>query len=215
MILDKEQYKEVLLELEKRTDKSRRVTAVFMASMIIIFSAITSSVILMEVRKNSNQNFTSEIFTPEMDYAIKEAINSLQLAKQELKNAEVKNATEINSLIKTSGGTPTLAAIEPKSSIDKILEIAAPILLAFSALLFFVYILRLFIIFLKYNMQMSNDYDNQKISFLLSGGDTSEFGELLQKVRSHNISFEKTPNLPQEKIITELIELLKSTKGKN
>ncbi len=63
-------------------------------------------------------------------------------------------------------------------------------------------------------MQMSNDYDNQKISLLLSGGNTEEFSKILNNLRSHNITFEKTPYLPQEKIILKLIDLARVSRDK-
>lgn len=217
MVLDREQYQEVLNELEKRRYKSRRSTNVFMVSIITILVYIATAVIYVEFLKINEKKGISSLLTSEGIKSVESAIDSINRASIELskKQSEIRKLPNDTPLIETSGGNSPNTLATSNNSIDKILETVTPVLLVFSAILFVVYILRLFIIFLKYNMQMNNDYDNQKISFLLSGGDTTEFGELLQKVRGHNISFEKTPVLPQEKIVSELIELVKSVKGKN
>ena len=217
MVLDKEQYQEVLNELEKRRYNSRRSTTIFMTAMIVILAYIATAVIYVELQKTHEKDRISSLLTADEIKSVESTINSLNRASIELsrKQTQIKNTPNSTPQIQISGIAPLPSTLNQKSSIDKILETVGPILIVFSAILFVVYILHLFIIFLKYNMQMNNDYDNQKISFLLSGGDTKEFGEILQKVRGHNISFEKTPTLPQEKIITELVDLVKSIKGKN
>ena len=135
------------------------------------------------------------------------AVNSLSNLNQEIK--------ENKSGIKRSGFTPTVSDTPAEITIKEAIAVAAPYLIFFTAIMFIGYTLRLLIIFIKYNMQMTNDYENQTISFLLSKGSTSEFKDLIQTLRSHNINFEKTPNLPQEKIIYELIDLARSNKNKN
>ncbi|CDL31084.1 hypothetical protein [Enterobacter hormaechei] len=71
------------------------------------------------------------------------------------------------------------------------------------------------IVFIKYYMQLSNEYDNQKMSFLMSKGDINDFPKILDSLRTHNISFDKTPVMAQEKIILGLIDALGFTKSKN
>ena len=63
-------------------------------------------------------------------------------------------------------------------------------------------------------MQLGTDFDNQKIAFVLSKGNQPQFQQYLESLRDHNISFEKTPSLPQEKIITGLIEAIGNVKNK-
>ncbi|MGR7054131.1 hypothetical protein ACU637_25975, partial [Klebsiella aerogenes] len=116
---------------------------------------------------------------------------------------------------KRSGFITTASETSAESTIKEAISVAAPYLIFFTAIMFIGYTLRLLIIFIKYNMQMTNDYENQTFSFLLSRGSTSEFKDLIQTLRKHNINFEKTPNLPQEKLIYELIDLARSNKNKN
>ncbi|MFP1280391.1 hypothetical protein ACJZD7_28905, partial [Klebsiella pneumoniae] len=87
--------------------------------------------------------------------------------------------------------------------------------LSFSVLLFIGYVTRIFVIFTKYYMQLSNDYENQKIAYMLSRGDISKFSSTLDALRNHNISFDKTPHPPQEKLIAGLTEAIAAqTKSK-
>ncbi|MXL15542.1 hypothetical protein GR671_25180, partial [Klebsiella pneumoniae] len=91
----------------------------------------------------------------------------------------------------------------------------ASILISFSVLLFIGYVTRIFVIFTKYYMQLSNDYENQKIAYMLSRGDISKFSSTLDALRNHNISFDKTPHPPQEKLIAGLTEAIAAqTKSK-
>ncbi|MGG7257319.1 hypothetical protein ACQ7A5_25910, partial [Klebsiella pneumoniae] len=63
--------------------------------------------------------------------------------------------------------------------------------------------------------RLSNDYENQKIAYMLSRGDISKFSSTLDALRNHNISFDKTPHPPQEKLIAGLTEAIAAqTKSK-
>ncbi len=74
--------------------------------------------------------------------------------------------------------------------------------------------MRVSIVFIKYYMQLSNDYENQKVAFLLSRGKPDTFSQILDTLRNNTIGFDKTPKLPQEKIITGLIEAIGLAKQK-
>ncbi|MCL3472157.1 hypothetical protein L6N03_29165, partial [Klebsiella pneumoniae] len=102
-----------------------------------------------------------------------------------------------------------------KDKSEKIADSIASILISFSVLLFIGYVTRIFVIFTKYYMQLSNDYENQKIAYMLSRGDISKFSSTLDALRNHNISFDKTPHPPQEKLIAGLTEAIAAqTKSK-
>jgi hypothetical protein len=100
------------------------------------------------------------------------------------------------------------------NSTDKIADGIVSIIVSFSILLFIGYVMRVAIVFIKYYMQLSNDYENQKVAFLLSRSKPDTFSEILSSLRSQNIGFDKTPQLPQEKIISALIEAIGLAKGK-
>jgi len=101
-----------------------------------------------------------------------------------------------------------------KDKSEKIADSIATVIVSFSLLLFIGYVMRVSIVFIKYYMQLGNDYENQKIAFMLSKNDTEEFKDILQSLRTHNITFDKTPSLPQEKIISSIIGAINSSKQK-
>lgn len=65
--------------------------------------------------------------------------------------------------------------------------------------------------FIRYYMQLGTDFENQRLAYIISKKEGVDFGKTLQDLRSSDISFEKTPQLPQEKIILSLIDVLKKT----
>ncbi|EMB2615594.1 hypothetical protein U8Z48_004388 [Escherichia coli] len=101
-----------------------------------------------------------------------------------------------------------------KSPSQELAESVASIVISLTLLIFVGFVMKASIMFIKYHMQIGNDYDNQKIAYLLSKGDIDVFEKTLDCLRTHNITFEKTPNLPQEKIIDGLINALNISKKK-
>lgn len=204
MNLEPDEYKKVLFALESRTKKSKIATySIILLSLFMVVSFFSSFLYYHNQEKKSG-SFQDLITIIEKTNS---AIKSLSDLNQEI--------TDNKSGVKRSDITPTVSNKPAESTIKEAIAVAAPYLIFFTAIMFIGYTLRLLIIFIKYNMQMTNDYENQTISFLLSKGSTSEFKDLIQTLRSHNINFEKTPNLPQEKIIYELIDLARSNKNKN
>ncbi|EOP3951570.1 hypothetical protein LT732_RS02445 [Escherichia coli] len=63
MVLDKEQYQEVLNELEKRRYNSRRSTTIFMTAMIVILAYIATAVIYVELQKIHEKDRISSLLT--------------------------------------------------------------------------------------------------------------------------------------------------------
>ncbi|EII9564778.1 TPA: hypothetical protein G9E81_004873 [Salmonella enterica] len=204
MNLEPDEYKKVLFALESRTKKSKIATySIILLSLFMVVSFFSSFLYYHNQEKKSGS--LQDLIT------IIEKTNSAIKSLSEL-NQEI---TDNKSGVKRSDITPTVSNKPAESTIKEAIAVAAPYLIFFTAIMFIGYTLRLLIIFIKYNMQMTNDYENQTISFLLSKGSTSEFKDLIQTLRSHNINFEKTPNLPQEKLIYELIDLARSNKNKN
>lgn len=204
MNLESDEYKKVLFALESRTKKSKVATySIISLSLVMVISFFSSFLYYHNQEKKSGS--LQDLIT------IIEKTNSAVKSLSDL-NQEI---TDNKLGIKRSDITPTVSNKPAESTIKEAIAVAAPYLIFFTAIMFIGYTLRLLIIFIKYNMQMTNDYENQTISFLLSKGSTSEFKDLIQTLRSHNINFEKTPNLPQEKLIYELIDLARSNKNKN
>ncbi|MEG6370415.1 hypothetical protein UXO28_23010 [Enterobacter ludwigii] len=204
MNLEPDEYKKVLFALESRTKKSKIATySIILLSLFMVVSFFSSFLYYHNQEKKSGS--LQDLIT--IIEKTNSAIKSLSDLNQEI--------TDNKSGVKRSDITPTVSNKPAESTIKEAIAVAAPYLIFFTAIMFIGYTLRLLIIFIKYNMQMTNDYENQTISFLLSKGSTSEFKGLIQTLRSHNINFEKTPNLPQEKLIYELIDLARSNKNKN
>jgi hypothetical protein len=204
MNLEPDEYKKVLFALESRTKKSKIATySIILLSLFMVISFFSSFLYYHNQEKKSGS--LQDLIT--IIEKTNSAIKSLSDLNQEI--------TDNKSGVKRSDITPTVSNKPAESTIKEAITVAAPYLIFFTAIMFIGYTLRLLIIFIKYNMQMTNDYENQTISFLLSKGSTSEFKDLIQTLRSHNINFEKTPNLPQEKLIYELIDLARSNKNKN
>ncbi|HBR1396679.1 TPA: hypothetical protein ACRRGH_002138 [Klebsiella pneumoniae] len=216
MNLNEEQYSAVLAALNKRASRSKMTTILFIYVLLIALLSIPASLFYIKIKNNDRENVLSSLTRAATEaHSALTAITGLNNATREL----IQNLDNFKASTNTENILNSQLAISPtftkqENTLTKILEIAGPILLILSSLLFIGYILRLFIVFIKYNMQMSNDYDNQKISLLLSGGNTEEFSKILNNLRSHNISFEKTPYLPQEKIILKLIDLARVSKDK-
>ncbi|AWL57496.1 hypothetical protein N5I79_28420 [Klebsiella quasipneumoniae] len=216
MNLNEEQYSAALATLNKRASRSKMTTILFIYALLISLVSMPTSLFYIKIKSNDREDLLSSLTRAATEaHSTLNAITGLNNATRELIQSldNFKSSSNIgNNLI--SQLTTTAPVTKQENTLTKILEIAGPIILILSSLLFIVYILRLFIVFIKYNMQMSNDYDNQKISLLLSGGNTEEFSKILNNLRSHNITFEKTPYLPQEKIILKLIDLARVSRDK-
>lgn len=98
-----------------------------------------------------------------------------------------------------------------KSQSEKIADSIATVLLTLSLIIFVGFIMRAVLVFIRYYMQLGTDFENQRLAYIISKKEGVDFGKTLQDLRSSDISFEKTPQLPQEKIILSLIDVLKKT----
>lgn len=101
------------------------------------------------------------------------------------------------------------------SKFSKITESISQVLLNLSVIIFLGFVMRAVLVFIRYYMQLGTDYENQKLAYMLSSGNTSEFNEILTSLRENKINFEKTPSVPQEKIILAAIDILKKNNKDN
>lgn len=93
-----------------------------------------------------------------------------------------------------------------KSESEKIADSIATVLLNLSLIIFIGFVMKAVLVFIKYYMQLGTDFENQKLAYVLSRGHIDDFSIILKNLRENSISLEKTPTLPQEKIILSLIE---------
>ncbi|EKS6393785.1 hypothetical protein A3N51_07900 [Enterobacter kobei] len=199
--LEPDESIKVLATLEKRVKHSRLATYYIISLSLLTLITLCSAFIFIYSKEHQNRGIN------EFTLAIKEASEAARSFTNF--NRELRG---IQDEIQRSGLVPNENRSSFENNIKEAVSIATPYLIFFTAIIFIAYILRLIIIFIKYNMQMTNDYENQRISFLISNGSSAEFKELIRTLRDHNISFEKTPNLPQEKLVHELIELVRTAK---
>ncbi|MBV2190294.1 MULTISPECIES: hypothetical protein [Providencia] len=93
-----------------------------------------------------------------------------------------------------------------KSESEKIADSIATVLLNLSLIIFIGFVMKAVLVFIKYYMQLGTDFENQKLAYVLSKGHVGDFSIILKNLRENSINLEKTPTLPQEKIILSLIE---------
>ena len=102
-----------------------------------------------------------------------------------------------------------------KNQSEKIADSIATVLLTLSLIIFVGFIMRAVLVFIRYYMQLGTDFENQRLAYIISKKEGVDFSKTLQDLRSSNINFEKTPQLPQEKIILSLIDVLKKIDPSN
>ncbi len=93
-----------------------------------------------------------------------------------------------------------------KSESEKIADSIATVLLNLSLIIFIGFVMKAVLVFIRYYMQLGTDFENQKLAYVLSQGHVGDFSNILKNLRENSINFEKTPTLPQEKIILSLIK---------
>ncbi|MGP1112955.1 hypothetical protein ACJ8I8_13935 [Serratia sp. CY54717] len=98
-----------------------------------------------------------------------------------------------------------------KNQSEKIADSIATVLLTLSLIIFVGFIMRAVLVFIRYYMQLGTDFENQRLAYIISKKEGVDFSKTLQDLRSSDIKFEKTPQMPQEKIILSLIDVLKKT----
>ncbi|EEU9388748.1 hypothetical protein GAJ06_21485 [Escherichia coli] len=213
----------IIAILEKRA-KSARVTMLVFIYLIFTAMLLVFSGVVMMKSKNDNpfKSFINMFYTPNgvdlSNFIQKTSQNNIasHLKKEEKKVDEGENQDELEQFVKRINIKSRLmdSYLSWKSPSQELAESVASIVISLTLLIFVGFVMKASIMFIKYHMQIGNDYDNQKIAYLLSKGDIDVFEKTLDCLRKHNITFEKTPNLPQEKIIDGLINALNISKKK-
>ncbi|EOW6847786.1 hypothetical protein ACOZ2B_002828 [Cronobacter sakazakii] len=213
----------IIAVLEKRA-KSARVTMLVFIYLIFTAMLLVFSGVVMMKSKNDNpfKSFVDMIYTPK----VIDASGFVQRVHSENFNKPIrKDASKVEAEASQDEFEQMIKNLDVKSRImdtylswksppQELADSVASIVISLTLLIFVGFVMKASIMFIKYHMQIGNDYDNQKIAYLLSKGDIDVFEKTLGSLRTHNITFEKTPNLPQEKIIDGLISALNIAKKK-
>ncbi|EBI9843951.1 hypothetical protein DMT87_18195 [Salmonella enterica] len=211
------EYYDVLKVLEHRARKSRIYIFILIYSMLLVATLVMIGAYYIKTNQSPISTLTSSLLSfsekAKTEAAIKEFnatygdilkstnTTTAQEPKQNGNSGLFYSASIVNSLLSSN------------SQPEKIASSIASVVLSFSVILFVGFVMKSILIFIRYYMQLGTDFDNQKIAFILSKGEQQQFQKYLSSLRDHNISFEKTPSLPQEKIITGLIEALANNKN--
>lgn len=230
--IDKKEYEEVLMVLEKRSRTIRRNV------FLLIYFVVTLGAVVAVVAYNINNKSTSPLAS-----AISSAIESNDEGRisklfqkallgekgQKELFGEIRNPEYVDNSEKVKKDVDSMTDKEvedeiqsnlrglefrtpEKSTSEKIAESISALVISFSVLMFIGFVMRVLFVFIKYYMQLGADYENQRIAFMLSKGENEDFTKTLSVLREQNIGFEKSPTLPQEKMIDKVIELTRALK---
>lgn len=185
----------------------------------LIFTAMMLVFVGILIMKKENEtpikSFINSIYNQDKDGSIEFRSNVLQ-KEPTASSREKKEQEEFEKMVKAIDVSSKIldSYRVQKSTSQELAESIASIAISLTLLIFVGFVMKASIMFIKYHMQIGNDYDNQKIAYLLSKGNIETFEKTLNGLRTHNITFDKTPNLPQEKIINGLIAALSINKKK-
>lgn len=214
MEIKEKDYLDILTTLEKRTKHTKIIILTFVYILFFSMIIVIGSVISIKAR---NDNAVNKLITAVLDNnKMHTGIYLPDTLHSNVEQPNDKNTAIYDDTNKTTRKplTPGDLIMFRGNSTDKIADGIVSIIVSFSILLFIGYVMKVAIVFIKYYMQLSNDYENQKVAFLLSRSNPDTFSEILSSLRNQNIGFDKTPQLPQEKIISALIEAIGLAKGK-
>ncbi|WP_426606919.1 hypothetical protein [Pantoea anthophila] len=227
---DNASYSYILKTLEGRARKTRRNVFVLIYFLVIVVAGVIliaynikntsnsplANAISAAIDSNNREKLNGLILQASSDQyltKVKEGLNSKSLSKERADKVEreVKSMTddEVDSQLLSNWSN----YIRPfKSTSEKIAESIASLFISLSILMFIAYVMRVLLVFIKYYMQLGADHENQQMAFMMSKGDHEMFSKNLSLFRAHNINLEKTPSMPQEKLIMGLIDVAKNAK---
>ncbi|RAH29125.1 hypothetical protein [Pantoea agglomerans] len=227
---DNASYSYILKTLEGRAKKTRRNVFVLIYFLVIVVAGVIliaynikntsnsplANAISAAIDSNNRDKLNTIILRASSDQyliKVKEGLNSKSLPKERADKVEkeVKSMTddEVDKQLLSNWSN----YIRPyKSTSEKIAESIASLFISLSILMFIAYVMRVLLVFIKYYMQLGADHENQQMAFMMSKGDHEMFSKNLSLFRAHNINLEKTPSMPQEKLIMGLIDIAKNAK---
>lgn len=229
---DNASYSYILKTLEGRAKKTRRNVFVLIYFLVIVVAGVVliaynikntsnsplANAISAAIDSNNREQLTGIILKASSDQFLTNLkdqgkSNSKSTAKERADKveSEVKSMTEdeVNSRLLANWSNHIRTY---KSTSEKIAESIASLFISLSILMFIAYVMRVLLVFIKYYMQLGADHENQQMAFMMSKGDHEIFSKNLSLFRAHNINLEKTPSMPQEKIIMGLVDIAKNAK---
>lgn len=225
---DSGDYHLILNILNTRAKKIRRNVFVLIYFLIIVVASVVlvaynikntsnsplANTISAAIDARNNEKFASIVrqsFDEEFDKSEKPTNKPVE--KSSHKDIEKKVNSMKDGEVDKNLAINWLYHLRPiKSTSEKIAESIASLLISLSIFMFIGFVMRVLLVFIKYYMQLGTDYENQQMAFMISKGDHDNFSKNLTLLREHNINFEKTPSMPQEKIIMKLIDVVKNAK---
>lgn len=214
----KSEYAEILKILETRARKARLSIFYLIYTMMVVAVIVMGATYYLRSNQSPISGLTSSLFSlsekVKTEAALKQFTDVVESLSKSVNSDPTHTAAKNNNngLLFTASAVNSILSNDSPS--EKIASSIASILLSFSVILFIGFVMKSILVFIRYYMQLGTDFDNQKIAFVLSKGNQPQFQQYLESLRDHNISFEKTPSLPQEKIITGLIEAIGNVKNK-
>jgi len=229
---DNASYSYILKTLEGRAKKTRRNVFVLIYFLVIVVAGVVliaynikntsnsplANAISTAIDANNRQQLAGVILQASKDISLlnvkdkdKSNPKSLSENRADKYEDEVKYMTEdeVDNHLMSSWSK----YISPyKSNSEKIAESIASLFISLSILMFIAYVMRVLLVFIKYYMQLGADHENQQMAFMMSKGDHEMFSKNLTLFRAHNINLEKTPSMPQEKIIMGLVDVARNAK---
>ncbi len=209
-------YNEVLEILNKRA-RSARLTIITLIYVLIV--ALTLVFFGIFYTKNNEDTPLNKFISEVMNNKTKEQIQVEEYLKFATRSmASFKKNQDENSINPNTDPSKDSIQLGDRIWLEdttsaKIADSIASVLLSLSLMIFIGFVMKAILVFTRYYMQLGTDFENQKIAFILSKGNNEQFNSILDNLRKHNISFEKTPAPPQEKILLAAIEALKNSRS--
>lgn len=205
-------------EIYKILDKRARQTKLTIVALVYTLTIIATLVFVGIFYTKNNDNspfskFINTIMESENKEKNTEFANLVASAfEKATKGVNNNNFTPLNENKSSDGVQLGDTFVLKDRTSEKIADSIASVLLSLSLMIFIGFVMKAILVFVRYYMQLGTDFENQKIAYILSKGQEESFKNILINLRENNINFEKTPNLPQEKILLSMLDVLKSNK---
>lgn len=224
--VDIDDYNHILKVLDKRSSNVRRNVFILIYFLVIVVATVI--VIAYNIKNTSNSPLANAISAAigstkqnEINEVLANFAMNLKVARERQEGqaktqgdlAEANSKKSDDAVSEINRGDWFAMHTPSKSTSEKIAESIAALVISFSIFMFIGFVMRAILVFIRYYMQLGTDFENQKIAFMLSKGEPEMFSKSLSILREHNISFEKTPSMPQEKLISKILDLVKNTKN--
>ncbi len=210
---EKAKHLEVLKIFDRRAKSSKLTLILLIYTLVAIIACVFYGVFYIKSSESASRAVIADATALayknnpiEVARIIKDEIKSGSIISSNLsKNTSSVNLSDENSVMPFFGFS--------NSEKNEVTNSISLVLINLSLMIFIGFVMKAIFIFIRYYMQLVADHENQKVAYILSKGDMLNFEKYLSFLRENNIQFEKTPNLPQEKIIMSLLNALNKNKN--